>query len=174
VIDIDQYRKRAAKLYSNDRDRWRRQLEKGLPKGVKLNLPPDAILPYTQRELEKWMWQRIQLGAIPCLYCRAAIDILSMELDHKVPLRRGGGPELDNKQIICRKCNGSKGDFTHDEYSRIVRFMEGEGAAFRQRLEGVLRNGGMATMMRFFPRQKKGDKQPKVTQDALFGELGEF
>jgi 5-methylcytosine-specific restriction endonuclease McrA len=170
VIDIDQYRKRVAKLFSNDRDRWRRKLEKGLPKGVKLNLAPDAVLPYTQREFENWLWSKIQLQAILCPYCSAPIDILSMELDHKVPVRRGGDMNFENRECICRRCNQAKQDFTDTEFLLIVEFMRGPGAFFRQRLEGVLISGGVGRMMRHFPKTKK--EQPKHTQDAL--EFSEF
>jgi 5-methylcytosine-specific restriction endonuclease McrA len=175
MIDMDQYRKRVAKLYADERTRWRRVLEKGVPKNVKLDLRPDQVLPFTQAEFGKWLWTQIQLNATPCPYCRAPIDILSMELDHKTPFRRRGGPELSNKHCICRKCNGSKGDFTHEEYLLIVAFMEGPGAHFRQRLEGVLRNGGLGNMMRNFPRKGKDGKKPQHTQEALyFDELGAF
>ena len=174
MLDMDQYRKRVAQLYSNERTRWRKVLGKGLPKGVKLDIPSEQVLPYSQAALGKWLWSQIQLGAICCPYCNAAIDVLSMELDHKTPLRRGGGPELSNKQVICRKCNGSKGDFSHEEYSAIVTFMRGEGAYFRQRLEGVLRNGGVGLMMQRFPRQPKGGKARAVQSALGFDDLGTF
>ena len=33
---------------------------------------------------------------------------ISMEIDHIVPLEKGGKTELDNLQILCRFCNRSK------------------------------------------------------------------
>lgn len=178
MIDIEQYRKRVARLYSHDRDRWRAKLQSKAPHGVKLCIAPDQVLPYTQRDLEKWMWSQIQLQAILCIYCSAPIDILSLQLDHKTPLRRGGGPDLDNKQIMCARCNRSKGQFTHEEYLLIVEFMRGPAAYFRQRLESVL---SMGNSNMNFPGKGKG--KPKVerrhTQDSLYfsnaaNELGDF
>jgi hypothetical protein len=88
-----------------------------------------------------------------------------MSLDHKTPLRRGGGPEIENLQAICKGCNGSKGEFTHEEYSALVVWMEGAGSMVRKRLEGVMRNGGMATMTRFFPRKEKKQKPVEYVED---------
>ena len=176
MIDLKHYQKRVAQLYNDERKWWRKELEKQATKaGFVLDVALDEILPYTQAQFGKWLWTKIQLGVILCPYCGAPIDILSMELDHKTPKRRHGGPELSNKQVICRKCNGSKGDFTHEEYVEIVNFMQGPGAPFRQRLEGVMRNGGMATMLRFFPRDK-GKKAAKenAPEPLYFSELGEF
>ncbi len=34
----------------------------------------------------------------------------AMEFDHIVPLSKGGRTELSNLQILCRKCNRSKGN----------------------------------------------------------------
>jgi 5-methylcytosine-specific restriction endonuclease McrA len=175
MIDMDQYKTRIATLYKNDRDRWRKVLSKGLPKTVKIDIPADKVLPYTQREFGQWLWSQIQLNAVLCPYCRAAIDVLSMELDHKTPLRRGGDMAFTNRECICRRCNTAKGQFTADEFRLLVVFMEGPGAHLRARLEGLLISGGQGQMMRHFPKQKKGDAKPKHTQEALyFDELGTF
>jgi hypothetical protein len=169
MLTTKDFEKRANQLFESCRDRWRKVLQKGLPKDVELTIAPDDILPFTRREFQRWLWDTVGLQAVSCPYCRAPIDVLSLQLDHRTPLRRGGGPELSNLQVLCKGCNGSKGEFTHEEYSLIVVFMEGLGVAFRQRLEGVLRNGGMATMMRFFPRKNDDKpKQPKKTQASLY------
>lgn len=34
----------------------------------------------------------------------------SPELDHIIPLSKGGGHKYDNVQLLCRSCNGAKGD----------------------------------------------------------------
>ena len=160
MIGPEQYMKRARTLYSNDRDRWRKRLQKKAPKGVILDIPADEVLPYSQAQFVTWLRTQIEYNAVLCPYCRAAIDIISMQLDHKTPLNRGGGPGLDNKQVICARCNSAKGEFTEYEYNLIVEFMNGPGASFRQRLEGVLTNGSMGKMLRNFPKKKGG--KPKV------------
>lgn len=161
MLDVEQFEKRANQLFESCRARYRKVLQKRLPKGMTmLDIKADSILPFSRREFHQWLWRQMGLQAILCPYCKAPIDILSMQLDHKTPLRRGGGPELSNLQCICKDCNGSKGEFTEDEYRLLVVFMECPGASFRKRLEGVLRNGGMATMTRFFPRKEKKAAKP--------------
>lgn len=32
-----------------------------------------------------------------------------LEIDHVIPLAKGGSDSLDNKQALCRKCNNKKG-----------------------------------------------------------------
>ena len=175
MLTTQDFEKRANALFESCRGRWKAKLQKRLPKDVKLDIAPNDILPFTRHEFHQWLWYRTGLSAFRCPYCRAMIDIISLSLDHKTPLRRGGGPELDNMQVTCKGCNGSKGQFTHEEYARIVAFMEGPGASFRQRLEGVLRNGEMATMTRFFNRKDQPKKAQPKTQDSLyFSDLKEF
>jgi 5-methylcytosine-specific restriction endonuclease McrA len=176
MLTTKNFETRANALFESCRDRWRKKLNKGLPKSVQINIAPEDVLPFSRREFQAWLWKAVGLQAVSCCYCRAPIDIMNLSLDHKTPLRRGGGPELENLQPICKGCNGTKGEFTHEEYSLIVLFMEGPGASFRQRLEGIMRNGGMAIMMRFFPgRDKAKKKRPSKVQDSLeFTDLPDF
>lgn len=48
-----------------------------------------------------------------CVYCGSQDDL---SLDHKTPESRGGTHDISNLQTACRKCNGEKRDFTHEEY----------------------------------------------------------
>lgn len=41
-----------------------------------------------------------------CLKCNSNDNL---EIDHIIPLSRGGNHEINNLQILCRKCNRSKG-----------------------------------------------------------------
>jgi len=70
----------------------------------------------------------------PCPYCKKTIDLDSASLDHKTPLShfwRGTEGKIpievrrladaaDNLQIICRSCNGDKGDFTDEEMGVLL------------------------------------------------------
>ncbi len=172
MIDTDDFRKRASQLFEDCRTRWRKQLQKSAPKRVKIVIAPENVLPFSRDQFYSWLWKQTGLQAVPCPYCRTPIDILSLSLDHKTPLRRGGGPELGNLQVICKRCNGVKSSFTAEEFQLLVNFMDGPAAHFRRRLEGALINGGHASMIKFFPRQKKVDNQSKHTQDSL--EFTEF
>lgn len=176
MLDTEQFKARANQLFESCRERWRKKLERELPKGVKLSIAPEDVLPFTRFEFHKWLWSQVGLQAVSCNYCRGPIDVLSLQLDHKTPLRRGGGTELSNLQCLCADCNRAKGAFTHDEFARLVHFMEGQGASFRDRLMGVLKMGGLGTQMKFFPQQKKaaGPRKQRKVQSALGFALGEF
>lgn len=173
MITIEQYRDRSDRLYKSHRERWLTQLQKSMPRGVKLQMERTEILPFTKNQFGAWLWKQIQLQVILCPYCRAPIDVLSMEMDHSTPFSRGGGPGFDNLRCICARCNRVKADLTSDEYILLIAFLEGPGAPLRKKIEGALINGSIGKMSRFFPRDKA--KRPaKVPQQRLDLEIGEF
>lgn len=50
---------------------------------------------------------------MPCTICGSCGDT---EIDHVVPLSRGGTDDISNLQPLCRYCNGLKGNrLTNDE-----------------------------------------------------------
>lgn len=56
-----------------------------------------------------------------CAYCGAAIPHFSkrvntMELQHRIPLSRGGSDDPENLIASCRQCNRAKGDMTEQEF----------------------------------------------------------
>lgn len=66
----------------------------------------------------------------PCIYCGTTITIKNAGLDHKTPLRglRGTPAQreldcLDNLQIVCRRCNGLKGELPHEKYIKLLAFL---------------------------------------------------
>lgn len=48
--------------------------------------------------------------------CGRALRVFGYHVDHKTPLSRGGSNWPDNLQLLCPKCNGSKGTKTDDEW----------------------------------------------------------
>lgn len=54
-------------------------------------------------------------GLTRCPYCRAALDYevsltpSSAEVDHIIAHSKGGQDRLDQVQVLCRRCNQSKG-----------------------------------------------------------------
>lgn len=48
-----------------------------------------------------------------CVYCGRDYNI---QVDHKIPVSRGGTNDEWNLQPACGQCNASKGAKTHDEY----------------------------------------------------------
>lgn len=59
----------------------------------------------------------------PCAYCG---DPIPTQVDHVMPLSRGGTDDWDNLAPACRGCNMEKLDFTPEEY-RAYREEEGLG-----------------------------------------------
>jgi len=163
------FEQRASNLYDNDIKRWRARLQAQAPRGVTLEIPASQVLPYTRTQHRMWLWNAMgcSLGAFQCTYCNAPIDLISMVVDHKTPIRRGGSPDLDNQCLCCDRCNKVKGEFTEMEFRILLAFMEGPGLLFRARLEGVLINGGVGKMMRLFPKKKGEVKKRYGTQPRL-------
>ncbi len=67
---------------------------------------------YTERE-----WQTLLLitGGL-CVCCSS---ISKLEVDHIVPLARGGSNSIENIQPLCRTCNASKGAQTINYLGRV-------------------------------------------------------
>jgi len=75
-------------------------------------------------------------GAVdkPCKYCGTIITLENASLDHKTPTKwrsRKNNPEktliddkISNLQIVCKKCNGLKGDFNDEQFRRLLKFLE--------------------------------------------------
>lgn len=43
-----------------------------------------------------------------CRYCGAAADEARLEVDHVVPVSKGGGDDMGNLVTACRECNSGK------------------------------------------------------------------
>lgn len=54
-----------------------------------------------------------------CGYCGKAITFDEMEIDHMLPLSRGGTNDLDNLMPSCRTCNNDKADMTVEEWMAV-------------------------------------------------------
>ena len=59
-----------------------------------------------------------------CVYCGYRRIAASMDIDHIIPVVRGGSNDESNLQVICRRCNQRKGPQTDEEfrtrYARLV------------------------------------------------------
>ena len=71
------------------------------------------IVPDYEKELREKTFQRALTanGMYICACCgKKYSNRLQLQVDHIIPLNRGGKTTLDNLQILCRSCNGRKGD----------------------------------------------------------------
>ena len=53
MLTTKDFEKRANQLFESCRDRWKKKLQKGLPKGVILDIAPEAVLPFTRRQVTR-------------------------------------------------------------------------------------------------------------------------
>lgn len=97
-----------------------------------------------------------KMEAWQCLYCKVWVVIQDLELDHFVPLARGGANTLDNLACSCHKCNQRKGALTGEEYARVLEFARlNLSPAAEQYLLTTLQGAGQTQRLRF-ERKEKG------------------
>lgn len=58
-----------------------------------------------------------------CAYCGREIAMEEMQVDHIVPLRKGGADELQNMLPACRSCNHYKSTLDVEQFRRLVEKM---------------------------------------------------
>jgi hypothetical protein len=118
---------------------------------------PGRELPFDLEDLRRHLAKRIGLNAKPCTYCGAAIDILSLSLDHQDPVSRGGSLALDNLVECCADCNRLKGPLTAEEFGLLLDFLRKLPAAAQTDLRQRLKAGAMGIKNRFMGRGPKAD-----------------
>lgn len=58
-----------------------------------------------------------------CAYCGCELRYKDMQVDHVVPLRKGGSDTLDNMLPACRSCNHYKDSASLEGFRRMVEHM---------------------------------------------------
>ena len=59
-------------------------------------------------------------GTLTCYLCLFKIEFGKDELEHKMPLSRGGGNEYVNLGVACKSCNRRKHTKTEEEYRKGI------------------------------------------------------
>lgn len=55
-----------------------------------------------------------------CAYCGCELEYKDMQVDHVIPLKRGGKDDIKNMFPACRSCNHYKATLTAEEYREYV------------------------------------------------------
>lgn len=55
-----------------------------------------------------------------CAYCGIEIDVADMQVDHLVPIRKGGEDMLYNMYPSCRSCNQAKSTLDIEQFREFV------------------------------------------------------
>ncbi|NBK77313.1 HNH endonuclease [bacterium D16-76] len=58
-----------------------------------------------------------------CAYCGTQIAFDDMQVDHVVPLRKGGSDTMDNMLPACRSCNHYKSTLTVEQFRKAIERM---------------------------------------------------
>jgi 5-methylcytosine-specific restriction endonuclease McrA len=155
-------------------DRYRHMKDRVEGKGLRL--------PFTLPQLREHILDAMggsHGGALRCRYCGRVCDISEVDLDHAVPLVRGGLPDLSNIELPCSGCNGAKAEMTPEEFSELLKFLErvipyartdilkrlrehSKLLAGKRKAEILLRNQGQ------FPKKVKKQKPSLVMSDEPF------
>lgn len=62
-----------------------------------------------------------------CDYCQIQMG-QTYQLDHEIPLERGGDNTLENVHFVCRHCNNEKRTLTDEEYRVVLDFRKQKAA----------------------------------------------
>lgn len=78
---------------------------------------------FDKQQFTGWLTQLFGAGlqgVSRCRYCNRPVDVLNCEIDHDIPIKRGGLPSLDNLAISCDACNPAKGELTGKEFTALL------------------------------------------------------
>lgn len=103
---VQSINRRCASIYRNQVER-----------AAKLNVPgPD----YSADALKALVIEKITQG---CCYCGKKLTPKNFELDHLVPIGRGGSFTMSNLAVCCRQSNRIKGQLTANEFHDLMHFL---------------------------------------------------
>jgi 5-methylcytosine-specific restriction enzyme A len=54
-----------------------------------------------------------------CQGCDASDPKLALQIDHIIPLAKGGTNDLSNLQVLCQPCNSQKSDRIDSRFERL-------------------------------------------------------
>lgn len=151
MITTKDFNDRCDRLFDNMRNRFKaRYWKSGKRKGMMKS--PGRELPFDRYAIREFMNLQVGFLAIPCPYCGRAMDILSLTLDHIVPVSRGGSLGFDNLEPACDSCNRQKGELTKEEFVALRQFIRSLAPAAQSDIQKRLKGSG-----RFFPKYEKKD-----------------
>jgi len=72
------------------------------------------------RELRASGWWKRRIADGLCYYCRRAVGVKALTMDHLVPLGRGGSSVRGNVVPACKDCNNRKKSLLPIEWQEYV------------------------------------------------------
>jgi 5-methylcytosine-specific restriction endonuclease McrA len=114
-------------------------------------------LPFSLAEFRDKLRQLLdgEEGYTRCHYCNRPLNIITLQLDHMVPISQGGELGWNNLCVACEPCNQMKGNVTAATFVRVLAFIETlppfDGESLRNRLQ-------MATKLAIDNRRMKAQR----------------
>lgn len=68
-------------------------------------------------EIKQWL---LDQRPLKCYYSGEDVDLFDMQIDHKVPVKRGGEHRLSNLCVSSQKMNTAKGALTEEEFKELL------------------------------------------------------
>jgi 5-methylcytosine-specific restriction endonuclease McrA len=171
MIEPKQVRERAQKLYSDMKRRSQPTYWQSGPRRGRIMWPGAQLPSYSSDVFASWLLTEIGCNAFLCPYCSAPLDVISMTLDHDIPLKKGGDNEISNLVFCCSDCNELKGAMTGKGYrlfrAMLLELSESDAADLLKRLRYGL--SGMRVAQQSHKNKKIKAQQPSlVTSDEPF------
>ena len=117
---------------------------------------PRIPIEFNFEQLLGWfVSQQSKPGVWTCGYCQRPLVLTDVQIDHDVPLVRGGAAALYNQVVACKLCNQTKGELTGVEFLALMGLLRSLGWAAESYVTTALRMVGIAKRQRFFPRTPK-------------------
>lgn len=81
---------------------------------------------------------------VRCRYCFRILTLAECDIDHSIPISRGGSVGFENMELICASCNDRKGSMTPTEFLALLSFLARE---LPLAMGDVLKRLGMANQL---------------------------
>lgn len=65
----------------------------------------------------------VENGLVNCAYCNAILDLQTLQIDHRLPVSRGGSLGFENLAACCENCNLQKGEMSDAAFIALLNFI---------------------------------------------------
>lgn len=76
-----------------------------------------------------------------CKYCKKLLRINNYQIDHLIPISKGGPSNIENLEIICATCNRIKGSLSYKHFMLLLTWLNTQDKELseniRLRLAGI-------------------------------------
>jgi 5-methylcytosine-specific restriction endonuclease McrA len=94
---------------------------------------PGFNVPFELQDFREWLRAGLggEQGQAKCEYCARVVVLDTLEVDHRLPVSRGGSLTLDNLALACGPCNQQKGKMTALAFIQLLNFVHEHELTYR-------------------------------------------